>query len=249
MQAAVSGRLTRGDGSPRHEAHGGAVRSAAENALLAGLAADEYASLAKDLEPLYFPAGTCVCEAGSALSHVFFPAHGMIALGYGAPNGDATTLALVGREGMLGVEAFLGGTRAGQRAHAAFACLAYRLPLRALRRAAVPPSTLQERAQRYALRLIAQISQIAVCNLRHPLEQRLCRVLLQSLDRVSGNTLPITHDNAAGLVAARRQAVSQAARRLNDLGLIRSARGHTTVLDRAGLVAHACECYGILQTD
>ena len=65
----------------------------------------------------------------------------------------------------------------------------------------------------------------------------------------SGNTLPITHDNAAGLVAARRQAVSQATRKLNDLGLIRSARGHTTVLDRAGLVAHACECYGILHPD
>jgi CRP-like cAMP-binding protein len=249
MHPAVTGRLMKEDASPRQYAHGGSAPSGIDNALLAGLAADEYASLAKDLEPLYFAAGTCLCEAGSALAHVFFPAHGMIALGYGAPNGDATALALVGREGMLGVEAFLGATKAAHRAHVPFPCLVYCLPLRALRRAAMPPGTLQEQAQRYALRLMAQISQIAVCNLRHPLEQRLCRVLLQSLDRVSGNTLPITHDNAAALVAARRQAVSQAAGRLNELGLIRSARGHTTILDRAGLVAHACECYGILHTD
>jgi CRP-like cAMP-binding protein len=246
MHPAVTGRLMKEEASPRHYGLGGSAPSGIDNALLAGLAADEYASLAKDLEPLYFAAGTCLCEAGSTLAHVFFPAHGIIALSYGAPNGDATALALVGREGMLGVEAFLGGTKAAHRAHVAFPCLAYCLPLR---RAAAPPRTLHEQAQRYALRLMAQISQIAVCNLRHPLEQRLCRVLLQSLDRVSGSTLPITHDDAAGLVAARRQAVSQAVRKLNDLGFIRSARGHTTILDRAGLVAHACECYGILHTD
>jgi CRP-like cAMP-binding protein len=242
--------VTRGEGSPRNRVERRSAPSAADNALLAALAAQEdCASVAKELEPIYLGPGHCLCEAGSALTHVFFPAHGMIALCSVAANGDATALALVGREGMLGVEAFLGRAKASHRAHVLFPCLVYRLPLRTLRNGALPIAALREHAQRYALHLMAQISQTAVCNLRHPLEQRLCRVLLQSLDCVSGSALPITHDNAAGLVAARRQAVSQAARRLNELGLIRSARGTTTVLDRAGLMARACECYGILQAD
>jgi hypothetical protein len=106
---------------------------------------------------------------------------------------------------------------------------------------------LQQAVLRYSLGLLLHISQISICNLHHTLEQRLCRSLLQSVDRVASDTLPMTQEVLAGLVGARRQGISEAVQKLRDRGLIAGGRGSITVLDRAGLLARACECYVVVQ--
>lgn len=229
-------------------ASGRIALSSAENRLLAALFPRNDAAAPSE-RPTYLSRGERLWEAGTALTHVYFPVRGLVSLGYAAENGDTAHLAFVGCEGVVGVEAFLGAEKTNYRALVQLAGAAYRLPLSGLRRLLAEGDKSPDPLLKYALALMLEISRTSVCNLRHSVEQRLCRSLLQSADRAASRTLPMTQDEVASLVGARRQGVSEAAQKLRDLGLISSGRGSITVLDRAGLIARACECYEVLKTE
>ncbi len=218
------------------------------NGLLAELFSPAEAAALPE-RPTYLSRGERLWEAGNPLTHVYFPLRGVVSLGYADENGDGAHLAFVGCEGLVGVEAFLGAEKANYRALVQLAGAAYRLPLAALRRLLAQGGKSPAPLLKYALALMLEISRTSVCNLRHSVEQRLCRSLLQSADRLASGTLPMTQDEVADLVGARRQGVSEAAQKLRDLGLIAQGRGSITVLDRPGLIARACECYQVLRTE
>jgi CRP-like cAMP-binding protein len=205
-------------------------------------------ALSPHFEQVYLARGTCLYEAGDSLSHVYFPSRGIVSLGYAAANGDTTELAVVGPEGVIGVEAFLGSEKSGHRAVAQTMCVARRMRLSVARSKFAEGGVLQQAVLRYSLGLLLHISQTSICNLHHTLEQRLCRSLLQSVDRVASDTLPMTQEVLAGLVGARRQGISEAVQRLRDGGVISGGRGSITVLDRAGLLARTCECYSVVKS-
>lgn len=225
---------------------GGAALSWVHNGLLAALLSPEDAA-ALSARPTYLSRGERLWEAGTPLTHAYFPIRGVVSLGYAGEGGDTAHVAFVGREGVVGVEAFLGAEKTNYRALVQIPGAAYRLGLNALWRRLVQGNKPADALLRYALALMLEISRSSLCNLRHSVEQRLCRSLLQGVDRAASTTLPLTQDEVASLVGARRQGVSEAAQKLRDLGLIASGRGSITVLDRAGLMARACECYEILQ--
>jgi CRP-like cAMP-binding protein len=239
-------------------AHAGAVdehrpgerspASAQRNQLLALLPPAQLAALSPHLEQVYLTRGTRLHEAGHLLSHVYFPTRGIVSLGYATANGETAELAMVGPEGVLGVEAFLGSEKSGHRAVVQTMCVAYRMRLGVARSKFAEGGVLQQAVLRYSLGLLLHISQISICNLHHTLEQRLCRSLLQSVDRVASDTLPMTQEVLAGLVGARRQGISEAVQRLRDRGVISGGRGSITVVDRAGLLTRTCECYAVVKS-
>jgi CRP-like cAMP-binding protein len=229
----------------RHGASGGATLSWVDNRLLAALLAAEDAAALLE-RPTYLSRGEWLWEAGTPLTHVFFPVRGVVSLGYAGEGGDTAHLAFVGCEGVVGVESFLGAEKTSYRALVQFPGAAYRLKVSTLRRRLIHGKKAPDALLKYALALMLEISRSSLCNLRHSVEQRLCRSLLQGVDRAASSTLPMTQDEVAGLVGARRQGVSEAAQKLRDLGLIANGRGSITVLDRARLAARACECYGVV---
>jgi CRP-like cAMP-binding protein len=224
-----------------------AALNARRNHLLAMLPPAKLKALSPDLEQVYLTRGTCLYESGESLSHVYFPTRGIVSLGYAAANGETAEFAVVGPEGVVGVEAFLGSEKSGHRAVVQTMCTAYRMRVAVARSTFAEGGALQDVVLKYALGLLLHISQTSLCNLHHSLEQRLCRSLLQGVDRVGSNTLPMTQDVVAGLVGARRQGISEAMHKLRDRGLIAYERGSITVLDRAGVLASACECYAAVQ--
>ena len=220
----------------------------ADNRLLAALLSPEGAAALSE-RPTYLSHGERLWEAGTPLTHVYFPIRGVVSLGYAGESGDTAHLAFVGCEGVVGVEAFLGAEKTSYRALVQVSGAAYRMGLSALWRRLVQGNKRPDALLKYALALMLEISRSSLCNLRHSVEQRLCRALLQGVDRAASSTLPMTQDEVASLVGARRQGVSEAAQKLRDLGLIASGRGSITVLDRAGLIAHACECYEVVKAE
>jgi CRP-like cAMP-binding protein len=102
---------------------------------------------------------------------------------------------------------------------------------------------------RYTQALITQMSQTAVCNRHHALDQQLCRWLLLSLDRLEGPDLVMTQELIANMLGVRREGVTESASKLQSAGLIRYARGRITVLDRLGLEKRSCECYGVVKKE
>jgi len=232
----------------RDGASGGVALSCADNRLLAALLSPEDAAALSE-RPTYLSRGERLWEAGTPLTHVYFPIRGVVSLGYAGESGDTAHLAFVGCEGVVGVEAFLGAEKTNYRALVQFPGAAYRLGLSALWRGLVRGNKPPDALLKYALALMREISRSSLCNLRHSVEQRLCRSLLQAVDRAASSTLPMTQDEVASLVGARRQGVSEAAQKLRDLGFIASGRGSITILDRAGLIARACECYEVLKAE
>lgn len=230
-----------------HRPNGALRVPVGRNQLLAILPLAQRDALTQHLERVYFARGTCLYESGRSLSHVYFPTRGIVSLGYEAANGDGTELTVVGPEGLVGVEAFLGSEQSGHRAVAQTTCVAYQMRVGAARAKFAEGGALQQAVLKYCLGLLLQISQTSLCNLHHSLEQRLCRSLLQSVDRVGSSTVPMTQDVLASLVCARRQGISEAVQKLRDSGLIACERGSITVLDRASLLARACECYVVVQ--
>jgi CRP-like cAMP-binding protein len=227
--------------------HGNAAVPLRQNQLLATLPAAQLHALQPHLEHVYLTRGTCLYEAGQSLPHVYFPTSGIVSLGYVAANGDTAELAVVGPEGVIGVEAFLGSEKSGYRAVVQTMCVAYRMRVGVARSKFAEGGALQKVVLKYSLGLLLYISQTSICNLHHSVEQRLSRSLLQCVDRVASNTLPMTQDVLASLVGARRQGISEAVQKLRDRNLITCGRGSITVLDRAGLLARACECYVVVQ--
>jgi len=220
-----------------------------QNLILAALPSVDYRRLLPQLEFVEMGLGHSVYESGGHLQHVYFPIEGIVSLLYVTQGGSSAELAVVGREGMIGVSLFMGGETTPNRAVVQSACKAYRLPAHVLKAHFAEGGALQLILLKFTQALITQISQTAVCNLHHTVDQQLCRWLLLSLDRLPENRLQMTQELIANMLGVRRQGVTESAGKLEHEGLITYSRGLITVLDRPGLEKRSCECYAVVKSE
>jgi CRP-like cAMP-binding protein len=219
------------------------------NRLLAALPEGERERLTPALEPVAMTLGEVVYESGGRQDYVYFPTTAIVSLHYVMADGASAEIAVVGNEGMVGVVLFMGGETTPSRAIVQCAGSAFRLPGKRLRREFARAGPMQHLLLRYTQALLTQMAQTAVCNRHHSVDQQLCRWLLLRLDRVPTNVLTVTQELIASMLGVRREGVTEAAGKLQDAGLIRYSRGRITVLDRLGLEAQVCECYGVVRKE
>jgi len=220
-----------------------------QNHLIAALPEAEWLRWQPFLERVDMPLGHVMYESGRTLSHVYFPTTAIVSLLYVMEDGASAEIAIVGNEGVVGISLFMGGESTPSRAVVQSAGEAWRLPARAVKEEFEHAGPVMHLLLRYTQALITQMAQTAVCNRHHVLDQQLCRWLLLSLDRLQGSELVMTQELIANMLGVRREGVTEAALRLQKLGLIRYARGHISVLDRLGLEARTCECYAVVRKE
>lgn len=219
------------------------------NHLLAALPAEEWAQWVAQLEYVPLKLGQVLYESGRPQSHVYFPTTAIVSLLYVLEDGSSAEIAVVGYEGVVGVSLFMGGETTPSRAVVQSAGGAFRLRAAAIKIEFNRYGVGMHLLLRYTQALITQMAQTAVCNRHHLLEQQLCRWLLLSLDRIVGDELVMTQELIANMLGVRREGVTEAALKLQKLGLIDYARGHITVLDRPGLEQRSCECYAVVKQE
>ncbi|WP_232417914.1 Crp/Fnr family transcriptional regulator [Methyloversatilis thermotolerans] len=193
--------------------------------------------------------GAVICESGRVLSHVYFPVSAIVSLLYVMENGASAEIAVVGNEGIVGISLFMGGESTPSRAVVQSAGWCVRLSARVLKEEFNRAGPVMHLLLRYTQALITQMAQTAVCNRHHTLDQQLCRWLLLSLDRLPGDELIMTQELIANMLGVRREGVTEAALKLQKIGLIHYARGHIHVLDRTGLEQRTCECYRVVKNE
>jgi CRP-like cAMP-binding protein len=220
-----------------------------QNHLLAMLPAAEYARWLPQLEPVTMPLGQVLYESGSKLSHVYFPINAIVSLLYVMENGASGEIAVVGNEGVIGISLFMGGESTPSLAVVQSAGEGVRLPAQTMKDEFNRGGAVMHLMLRYTQALITQMSQTAVCNRHHSLDQQLCRWLLLMLDRLNGLEVNMTQELIANMLGVRREGVTEAALKLQHAGLIRYSRGHITILDRKGLEKRSCECYGVVKKE
>ena len=225
------------------------MSGARDNCILASLPIADRERLLPQLEAVSFKLGDVLYESGESLRHLYFPTTSVVSLLILTESGASAELAVAGREGVVGIGLFMGGESTQSRAVVQIAGNAYRLPVADLKREFKGGGSLQVALLRFTQALIAQMSQTAVCNRHHSLEQQLCRWLLLSLDRVDSDELRMTHQLIADMPLVRRAGVTLSAARLQETGVIRYSRGLITVIDRRRLERQVCECYGVVKRE
>jgi len=220
-----------------------------ENHLLAALPESSKQRFFSKLELVDLPLGKVIYESGDDLKHVYFPTDSIVSLLYVMENGASAEISVVGNDGIVGIAVFMGGISTPSRAVVQSAGSAYRLSAEQLRLEFHSHGALMLLLLRYTQSLITQMSQTAVCNRHHSIEQQLCRWLLLSLDRLPGNELRMTQELIANMLGVRREGVTTAAGTLQKLNIIEYSRGRITVLDRAKLEAMSCECYAVVKRE
>ena len=225
------------------------LHSPKQNHLLDALPAEDYARLLPDLELVAMPLGWAIYESGSHMDHLYFPTTSIVSLLYVTESGASAEIAITGNEGLIGISLFMGGESTPSRAVVQSGGDGYRLKEGVLKREFALGGHLQHLALRYTQALITQMSQTAVCNRHHSVDQQLCRWLLLSLDRLQGNELRMTQELISNMLGVRREGVTEAAGKLQAAGLIHYSRGKITVLDRPGLEQRVCECYAVVKKE
>ncbi|HWS99995.1 MAG TPA: Crp/Fnr family transcriptional regulator [Pyrinomonadaceae bacterium] len=221
-------------------------RFPAVNKILAALPRQEYAHLFAQLEPTHLARSKVLYEFGDPVRQAYFVTNGMVSLLSIAQNGATTEVSMVGNEGMLGVPIILGVDAAPYRVMVQLPGAALRLRAEVLRREFQRGGPLQALVLRYIHLLILQISQSASCNRFHTIEQRLCRWLLISRDRINSDRIDLTQEALSHMLGAPRSRVSLTVGTLKRAGLIQHARGSIVILDRTRLEMCACECYKVV---
>ena len=222
---------------------------ALKNYLLAALPADEFNRIDRHLGPVSLKLGQVLHESGDKMEYVYFPTTAIASLLSLLENGATAEIGIVGNDGILGIELFMGGETTTNRAIVQSAGEAYRMKSKDLKTEFTLGGAFQRLLLRYTQALIAQISQTAVCNRLHSVEQQLCRWLLLSHDRLNSDKLVMTHDLISNMLGVRHEGVTLAAQKLSERGLIKNVRGTITVLNRLGLEDAVCECYAVVSIE
>jgi len=220
-----------------------------QNHLLAALSPEIQGRIFPYMEPVSMPLGEVVYESGDAMRHVYFPIDCIVSLLYVMADGGSAEISLVGNEGLVGVALYLGGESTPSRAVVQSAGSAVRLPRLRLKEEFNRHGEFLLLTLRYTQCLITQMAQTAVCNRHHTLDQQLCRWLLLSLDRLTSSTLTMTQELIANMLGVRREGVTEAAGKLQKLGVIQYSRGRITVIDRLKLETLSCECYSVVKRE
>jgi CRP-like cAMP-binding protein len=226
-----------------------ASNTSKSNRLLAALPEEDYQALLPLLEPVPLPLGMALYESGGVQGYVYFPTSSIVSLLYVLEDGSSAEIAVTGCEGLVGIALFMGGETTPSRAVVQSAGQGYRIKAAALKTRFEAGGALQLLLLRFTQALITQMTQTAVCNRHHAVDQQLCRWLLLSLDRLPANELVMTQELIANMLGVRREGVTEAAGKLQADGLIEYSRGRITVLDRGKLEARVCECYAVVKTE
>jgi CRP-like cAMP-binding protein len=219
------------------------------NHLLSALSTVEYERLFPCLELINLALDDVIYESGDKLLYVYFPVDAIISLSNTMESGSSAEISLVGNEGVIGIALFMGGGSTVSRAVVKSAGYAYRIKGRYCMAEFNRHGTFLSLMLRYTQALITQMSQTAVCNRYHAIEQQLCRLLLLSLDRLPDNKIEMTQELIANMLGVRREGVTEAAGKLHKLGVINYHRGHIIVLDRKMLENLSCECYCVVKKE
>lgn len=220
-----------------------------QNHLLASLPDEIFKRIAPHLELVSMPLGEAIYESGGQLHHVYFPTTAIVSLHYVLENGASAEIAGVGNEGVIGISLFMGGNTTPSRATVCTGGHGYRLKAGLVMEEFNRAGPLMRLMLRYTQALITQMSQTAVCNRHHSMEQQLCRLLLLTLDRLPSPELIMTQELIASMLGVRREGITETAGDLQRAGLITYRRGHITVLNRTGLEFRACECYNVVKKE
>jgi CRP-like cAMP-binding protein len=218
------------------------------NYLLAALPPEDMRRLREHLEPVPLVQKATLYEAGSRLKHLYFPTSGVVSLMHGMA-GASAEIAIVGTEGVAGISLLMGGEATPSSAVVQSSGQALRIKADVIESDFRRGGRLQQLLLGYTNSLIAQMSQTAVCNRHHTVEQRLCRWLLMSLDRLGSNEIAVTQELIGSMLGVRREGVTEAAARLQDAGAIRHTRGRIAVLSRPKAEASSCACYRFVRSD
>ncbi len=220
-----------------------------KNYLLSALPAAEMKRLQLDLELVDMRLGEVVYESGRPLGHVYFPTSCIVSLLYVLENGSSAEIAVVGNDGVVGVSIFMGGESTPSRAVVQSKGQAYRLPARMVMKEFTRGGAMQHLMLRYTQSLLTQMSQTAVCNRHHSVDQQLCRWLLLTIDRLPDAEITTTQELISSMLGVRREGVTEAAGKLQKAGIISYRRGHIKVLDRPRLEGMSCECYEVVRRE
>jgi CRP-like cAMP-binding protein len=220
-----------------------------QNHLLAAIPAAQWARWSPHLEPVDLKLAQVLYESGATMTHIYFPTTAIISLLYVMENGASAEIAVVGKEGLVGVSLFMGGESTPSRAVVQSAGLGFRIEAQIVKDEFNKAGPVMHLLLRYTQALITQMAQTAVCNRHHSLDQQLCRWLLLSLDRLSGTDLLMTQELISNMLGVRREGVTEAAAQLQAAGIIRYSRGKISVLDRPALERRTCECYAVVKKE
>lgn len=217
------------------------------NYLLSALPQDDWQAIEPYLELVRLSAGQVLYDAGEIIKSVYFPTTAIVSMLCLLEDGATVEVAAVGAEGMVGVPVLMGGGTMPCRVEVRNEGWAYAMRVHRFEHVYEPGGNLHRIMLLYVQALMTQIAQSALCNRRHSITEQLCCWLLHTKDRLRSSELNVTQQLIASMLGVRREGVTEAARKLQEAGLIRCRRGHITVLDHEGLEQHACECYGIVK--
>jgi CRP-like cAMP-binding protein len=222
---------------------------ALQNHLLAGVSEEELGRLLPNLETLSLPLGKVLYESGQKMDFVYFPTTAIISLLYVMENGSTAEIGVIGNDGLVGIAIFMGGDTTPNRALVQSAGKTLKINASMMKDEFTRGGRFHNLCLRYTQALITQISQTAVCNRLHSVDQQLCRWLLLSHDRLPSDRLVMTQDLISNMLGVRREGVTHAAKRLQAAGYISYVRGDMTILDRKGLESGVCECYHVVRAE
>ena len=224
-------------------------RNPLSNRLLERLPREVYERVRRHLEPCELERGKTVYRFDQREDYLYFPTTAIVSLVHTTLDGETAEMAMIGYEGAVGIAMFMGGGTLPNQALVQGTGGSFRMKNAALHVEFDRGGEFQQLLLRYTQALITQISQTALCNRHHSLEQQLCRWLLLTHDRAEAGEMTMTHEMISHMLGVRRAGITGAAKHLSDLSLIRYSRGHITFIDRAGLEAHVCECYGVVRKE
>lgn len=225
------------------------TNDALRNYLLAAIPAAEFTRIESKLEAISFKLGEVIYESGDKMDYVYFPTTAIVSMLYVMENGATAEIGVIGNDGIVGASLFMGGDSTTSRAIIQSAGNGYRMKAKDLKSEFALGGAFQTMMLRYTQALMTQISQTAVCNRLHTVEQQLCRWLLLSHDRLSSDVLVMTHDLISNMLGVRREGITLAAQKLAKRKLIKNVRGTITVIDRSGLEEAVCECYAVVNAE
>ncbi len=219
------------------------------NYLLGALSAADREPLLAHLELVPLRLGDMLYEPNTQLQYAYFPTSAIVSLHYITASGASSEISGVGNEGMVGITLFTGGNTTPSSAMVHTSGYAYRLGRAQLKTEFNRNEKFQQMLLRYIQALITQVSQTAVCNRHHSVEQQLSRWLLLMLDRITSGEFVLTQELVANMLGVRRESVTAAAASLQSIGCISYRRGHMSVINRKGLEQSSCECYAVVRKE
>jgi CRP-like cAMP-binding protein len=223
------------------------------NVLLAALPDEDFRRIRPHLQTVPLVAKDTLLKRGAPIRHVYFPNGGVCSVTAMMKNGDAVEVATVGNEGLIGITAFFGGqAMPGEsmvQVSGADDSTAERMRIDDFQRELDRHGALHEAINRYSRGTISLMMQSIACMALHPVQQRCCRWLLMTHDRIGVDEFHLSHEFLAMMLGATRPTVTVVARSLQETGLIRYTHARITIVNRRGLEAMSCECYETVKTE